>query len=757
MSKTVEKAASQPIETNGQVMLDNARFTVISPTCIRMEYSIRQSFTDKPTLFAFNRSACRAGAKTTWNGKVLTIDTGKLQLEYQPDGSSFSAKNLKVVFKNGGKDVEWNPESKSARNLGGPVATLDTWSKPQELPDGLLSRDGWYLLDDSGQPLLKEGWIEQRPGGMPLKSKIFKESAANSDLDWYLFTYGSDYKAALRTLSDISGKVPIPRKHILGSWYCRWHPYTAEQFRKIVQEYKDHDFPLDILVMDMDWHAQSEARTGFGHASNLGWTGYTWNRKLIPEPEKLLRELKDDGIFVTLNDHPCDGMREHEKHYNEFIRMLPEGTPANPPFNAGNPNYMAAFFKTAHEPLENEGVDFWWLDWQQDYLYNSVLGVPGLNHLPWLNYQYYKHSERDNRRGQAFSRWGGWGDHRHPIQFSGDTWGTWEMLAFEVSFTALSGNSGCFFWAHDLGGFTGDRNPEMFTRWVQFGALSPSLRLHSCGENLDRRPWLWGERFEKAMHSAYTLRTRLMPYIYTSVRQCHDQTLPLLRPMYLEYPDQEEAYRVPQQYLFGDSLLAAPIAAPGTGENLVAEQKVWFPKGTWFNFFSNEKFEGDKTALIKAGINEIPLFAKAGVPLPLQPYTQRMATAPLTSLVVRCYPGDSGTSTLYEDDGQTQGYLKDEFANTVLSYQRNGDSVTIHISPVKGSYAGQPTERSCRIELPCTTKSSEATFNGRIIPVEYDDDNFMNIIKTPSQPISQDVVITIKTAEADPSHITIPL
>jgi alpha-glucosidase (family GH31 glycosyl hydrolase) len=677
----------------------------------------------------------------------VTIDTGALRLEYRPDGAPFSAKNLKVTFSNGESQVQWNPASTSKRNLGGPVATLDGWSGPHELPDGLLSRDGWYLLDDSGQPLLQDGWIAQRPGGMCPKSRQHPASAVNSDFDWYLFAYGPDYRAALSSLSVISGKVPMPRREVLGSWYCRWFPYSANQFRQIVRGYKDHDFPLDILVMDMDWHSQGDARFGWGHAGNLGWTGYSWNKRLIPDAGKLLAELKADGIFVTLNDHPCDGMREHEDHYAEFIKMLPQGTPANPPFNAGDRRYMAAFFKAAHEPLENQGVDFWWLDWQQDYAYTFVLGVPGLKHLPWLNQLYYQHSERDNRRGQAFSRWGGWGDHRHPIQFSGDTGATWEMLAAEIPFTAVSGNSGCFFWAHDLGGFAGKRNPEMFTRWVQFGSLSPSLRLHSCGDDLDRRPWLWGERFEKAMRGAYKLRSRLMPYIYTSVRQCYDQTVPLVRPMYIDYPSLEESYHNPQQYMFGDAILAAPVASPGTGPDFVAQQKVWFPPGTWFNVLSNVKHSGGTAATVKAAIDEIPVFVKAGVPLPMQPYTPRMATTPLATLVVRCYPGRAGTSKLYEDDGQTRGYRNGQSAVTLLSYQPNGDSVTVKIGPVKGTYSGQPDRRSYRIELPCTTKSSEATFNGQPTPVQYDGEKAANIISVPPQPISEAIEITVKTSE----------
>jgi len=728
-----------------QFVLDKARFTVISPICVRMEYAAKRHFVDDPTLFAIDRTVRFSDSKISNDQKALIIDTGKLRLEYHPSGSSFSAENLKISFRLGQKNVVWTPGMNNQRNLGGPVPTLDGWSgPPKALSEGLLARDGWHLIDDSGRPLLRKGWIAQRPGGAPpVHSSLRHQTLVTRDTDWYLFAYGEDYKGALQALTGISGKVPMPRKEVLGSWYCRWHRYTADDFRQIVREYKEHDFPLDILVMDMDWHTQGDAHTGFGHSQNLGWTGYTWNKSLIPDPAGLLSEFKRDGISVVLNDHPCDGMREHEENYPILMQKLPPGTPENPPFNAGDPRYMEAFFASALEPLEKQGVDFWWLDWQQNYIYPNVTGVPYLEHLPWLNFLYYRNSEKSGRRGASFSRWGGWGDHRHPIQFSGDAVGTWEMLAFEIPFTAVSGNAGCFFWAHDLGGFTGERNPEMFTRWVEFGALSASLRVHSCGDKLDRRPWLWGEPFESAMRSAYKLRVSLMPYLYSSVRQCHDAGLPLVRPMYLDYPEHEEAYANPQQYMLGDLLLVAPIAKPGTGDAFTAEQNVWLPPGTWVRYSTGERFEGGKTIQVKAGIADIPLFVKGGAPIPLQPDTPRMTSAPLKTLKVRIYPGDSGTFSLYEDDGQSKGYTADQYATTALQSTRKNNQLVLTVGPAKGSYAGQLKERACIVELPATPKGLTATLNGTAVPVVYDVQAGMNSIALPTCPITKAQTLTI--------------
>jgi len=693
-----------------------------------MEYAPEHGFTDCPTLFAINRDARFESTKIVYRDKMVIIDTGKLRLVYRPDGQPFNAQNLTVSFNHNGKKVIWTPGMTNKENLRGPVATLDGVAGPIPLPDGLLSRDGWYVIDDTGKPVLKDGWIAPRQ--------------SSTDIDWYFFAYGSDYKSAMKSLAQISGKVPMPRRHVLGSWYCRWYPYTADEFKEIVEGYREHDFPLDIMVMDMDWHTR-DAKVGYGHAGRIWWTGYTWNRELIPDPVKLLKEFAEDGIYVTLNDHPADGMRDHEEYYDKFMSMLEPGTSDNPPFNAGDKRYMEAFFETALRPREEEGVDFWWLDWQQDYIYPHVPGIPGLLHLPWLNYLYYNHSQRDGLRGQSFSRWGGWGDHRHPIQFSGDDGTNWEMLAFLVPFTLVSGNTGCFFWAHDTGGFIGERNPETYARWVQFSALSASLRLHSYGDNLDRRPWLWGQPFEDSMRASFHLRSQIFPYIYTSVRQCYDDTLPLLRPMYFDYPNEEAAYKFDSQYFLGDNLLCAPIVTPGEGDNYLAKKEVWFPEGEWFNFFTGEKIVGGKVVTVSADIMQILLYAKAGVPIPMQPYTPRMTTTPISTLIVRCYPGEKGDSVLYEDDGRTQGYTKGDCAWTGLHYERDGNTVKVKIDPVKGRYDGQLKERSYQIELPATKKAVSAKFNSKPIEVEYDSERSMNIIRVPKQKIDRAVEVIV--------------
>ena len=268
------------------------------------------------------------------------------------------------------------------------------------------------------------------------------------------------------------------------------------------------------------------------------------------------------GVTVSLNDHPHDGIRPHEEMYAAFMADM-GADPAHPLlFDLGDRKYMETFFKHAHHASEDMGADFWWLDWQQNYLYPEVRGYRSTS-LQWINELYYRQTERKGLRGAGYSRWAGWGDHRHPIQFSGDAQANWEMLAFEVKLTAASGNAGCYYWAHDIGGFRGDPNPELTVRWTQFGALSAALRVHSTKDaRLDRRPWISGERETAAMRRMYHMRSELMPYIYSSVWQTHSTMVSLNRPMYIDYGSDERAYENEQEFLFGDILLAATIILP---------------------------------------------------------------------------------------------------------------------------------------------------------------------------------------------------
>lgn len=698
------------------------RFTIICRECVRIEHSPSGRFVDAPSLMTAGgarreRTQVQRVVIDAAGGEPVELSTERFVLRFSPRGEGLTEQTLSVQVKGpfapggpAGEWTEWRPGAMQTANLGGTLSTLDGLTGPVELPEGLLSRDGWYLIDDTRGHLLIDGWVSTRAQvGL----------AENTDL--YLFAYGSDYAAALNALGVVAGRVPMPRRYALGSWYSRYWPHTSAEYRQIVADYARHRIPLDVLVLDMDWHRP-------------GWTGWSWNRELLPDAEGLLAWAHEQGLAVTLNLHPADGVAPHEDRYAELMRAIGKdpGSGETVPFDAGDERYMRALFEEVHRPLERDGVDFWWLDWQQAEMVESV---PGLAHLVWLNKLYFDHTtgeQPDGRRGLSFSRWpreiaadgerrgegarlgpGAWSDHRHPIHFSGDAHTGWKMLAFQVPFTAIAGNVGCFFWSHDVGGHFGPRCEETTTRWVQFSALGAAIRLHSARTaTLDRRPWVYEPRFFEAMRGAYHLRAALMPYIYTQVRACHDRMAPLLRPMYLEHPGEAESYRRPRQYMLGEHLLVAPIVTSGAGAQCVATQAVWFPRGEvepqdWYRWSTGERYAAGDEAVIAATIDETPVFAAGGVPIPLVEPGERMAVGCDAALRVRVWPGrpgDRGVSSLYEDDGISRGYEAGQSSTTPLRAEWSRSStgglrVRIEIGPTEGVFAGQRESRLVRVEL----------------------------------------------------------
>lgn len=728
---------SQPSAAR-EFVLGNYRLTFITDHLVRLEYAVGQRFLNDSTLFAVNRKDFPVEVTMKKNGRKHVFTTKAMTVELDNDGFPYGQNNLRITFLMQGKTKGWCLTDGQSGNLRGALVTLDGVSGEAPRQEGLLSRNGWYLIDDTGKDVYRNGRLAVRD--------------RNHVQDFYFFAYGTDYKAALKSLAAISGPAPMTRKYVHGAWYCRWWQYTADDYRELVRGYHEHDFPLDIMVFDMDWHKKDFA-SGTGHAFTRGWTGYSWNRKLIPDPAGLIKEFKDQQVYVVLNEHPHDGLRPEEDAYEAFAAELGEKYTRDgvPLFDAGDPVYMEQFMKHAHKESDDMGVAFWWLDWQQDYAYPYVRGTT-TRHLPWLNEIYYNYSARDQLRGAGFSRWGGWGDHRHPIQFSGDAVGNWETLRFEVDLTTTSGNAGCFFWAHDIGGFYDGLDPELYTRWTQFGLLNSSLRIHSVvGEKSDRRPWLWGEREEKAMRRVYHLRSQLMPYIYSSVRQCHTDMLPLNRGLYIEQPEEEASYQHPYEFYFGDLILGAPVTEPGKGADRTVDQQVWFPAGCdWYSLFTGKRFQGGTTVTVSCPLEESPVFVKGGWPLPMQPYRERMASAPLDTLVVRCYPGregDNNTYTLYEDDGLTKDYMKGRFATTELKYSRTPEAVEVAVAPARGEYEGQPSQRAYEIQLPGLPEKARVRVNGRRAKAVYDNELQGLRVSVKATPVDRGIVVRVENGD----------
>lgn len=741
-----EKIHNPVADPKAAVTFGQARFTILTPQLIRMEWAENGKFEDHASLVFINRRMPVPAYKKNFHGIWLILETEKLALKYKINSGKFTKDNLSVQFNLDGKTVVWRPGREAKGNLRGTIRTLDGVEGSTSLEQGLVSRDGWVLVDDSKQPLFDKSdwpWAMARPEG--------------NRQDWYFFGYGHEYKKALEDFIKIAGKIPLPPRFAFGVWWSRYWSYTDQEFRQLVKEFEIHDVPLDVLVIDMDWHLTfglrwwQERRDQAGQ--RLGWSGYTWDKILFPDPEGFLEWCEKKGLKTPLNLHPASGIQPHEERYPEMARAMGinPSTKKYVPFDIVDKKFTSNYLKILHYPLEKQGVDFWWIDWQQQ----PTTKIPGVNPTWWLNYVHFTDMERRGRRPLIFHRWGGLGNHRYQIGFSGDTISVWKSLAFLPFFTATASNVCYGYWSHDIGGhMPGKVSPELYTRWIQYGVFSPILRTHTTkNPEAERRIWAYPVDYFLIMRETFLLRYALIPYIYTAARQAFDTGVSICRPMYYDYPEADEAYEFLDQYMFGDDMIVAPITTPVSSKSLLASKTIWLPEGTWIEWFTGAKLKGPALFERSFALDEIPVYVRAGSIIPMQPKMKHTRAKPVDPLILNVLPGDSGSARIYEDQGNSLGYKKEEYTWTAVRHSKlNNKKMKIEILPIKGHYPDMLLERAYEIRIPGMWPPEKVSCNGQTIPFkhkenlsgwQYDGDKLMLIISLPKFNVKEKVEVLI--------------
>lgn len=655
------------------------RFTVLTPELIRMEYSEEGSFEDRASQTVVNRNFAVPEFRVIDLGNKLELITDRLHLTYDKKPFSRQGLNVRVSNKSGHLMSVWN-YGETPQDLGGTARTLDNADGAIPLEHGLLSRFGYTLVDDSISLLLEEdGRVEPR---------------AQEGLDLYFFGYGHDYLNCLKDFYHLCGRTPLLPRYALGNWWSRYYRYSEEEYKALMERFEREQIPFSVAVIDMDWHL-----VDIDPQYGSGWTGYTWNRELFPDPQRFLAWLHEKGLRVTLNVHPADGVRAFEDPYLAIaaeMGMDPEKGDAVE-FDITDPDFLQAYFKFLHHPHEEDGVDFWWIDWQQ----GGVTKVPGLDPLWMLNHYHYLDSGRKGNRQLTFSRYAGLGSHRYPVGFSGDTIVTWESLDFQPYFTANAANAGYGWWSHDIGGhMLGYLDDELAMRWVQFGVFSPILRLHSSASAFNsKEPWRFNKIAEDVMKDCLRLRHSLLPYLYTMNRYASREGLPLVRPMYYHNAERHEAYEVPNEYYFGTELIACPITQPADPKTGVAEFKAWLPEGVWIDFFNGSVYDGGRKLSLYRNMENIPVLAKAGAIVPLADLTVYTPSVDNPKhMEVRVFAGGSGHFHLWEDEGDTAEDRDDQWCDTEMILDM-GDVASFKILPALGNTKVVPERRSWKLSF----------------------------------------------------------
>ncbi len=657
----------QPLADPANVVQgDRYRITVLETGLVRLEWSEDGVFEDRASQTVLHRAFAPVDFTVTETPHRLEISTERLQLTY--DRGPFTSHGLSVHAKGGyhSSDSMWRFGMETP-NLGGTARTLDDIDGALPLENGVLAYDGVAMVDDSTTVLLDdEGWIAPRRPG---------------NLDLYVFAWGRDYKRALRSLYALTGPTPLLPRYALGNWWSRYHPYTAEEYLALMDRFRAEEVPLSVAVIDMDWHL-----VDIDPEHGSGWTGYTWNTDLFPDPPAFLAGLHERGLAVSLNVHPAEGVHAHEAAYAAIATRMGLDPASGVPvaFDPTDPDFLEAYFEELHHPHEDDGVDFWWLDWQQ----GGVTRIPGLDPLWLLNHFHYLDSGRAGRRPLTFSRYAGIGSHRYPVGFSGDTHMTWDSLAFQPGFTASASNAGYGWWSHDVGGhFKGYKDDELTTRWVQLGVFSPILRLHSGLNPFNtREPWRFDAESERVMTTFLRLRHQLLPYLATMNVRAHEGE-PLVQPMYYDHPEAPEAYTVPHQFMFGTELLVAPITSPRDPDTGLGRVTAWLPEGDWVDVFTGVRYAGGRTMHLHRDLDSIPVLARAGAVVPLVPVGDVGGGTDLpTRVEVRVYAGADGEFTLVEDRDD------ERWVRTRLTWDDAAGELTVH--DAVGETSTLPSDRT---------------------------------------------------------------
>ena len=646
----------------------NYRITVLSERLVRLEYSLDGTFYDGMTEIVSNRNFSVPKIKVEQDEKYLVITTKYFILQYAKEknfkGPSFAPdSNLKVKLVN--TDKMWYYGHPEARNFKGSAFSIEDFGSETVLSKGLYSTDGFATLDDSYSMLI------DNDGFMNLNN--------TKRIDIYLFAYRRDFGLCLKDYFTLTGYPPMIPRYALGIWWNRDQIYSMEDVQKLVRTFNKQNVPLSVLLLGEFWHKKDK------NNYNLYKSGYSFNKELFKDPEYFIKYMHDRGIRVGVNLDASEGINAME---DKFLTMCNELNLPNDkiiPFRCLDKDFIVSYFNNLINPLYAIGIDFFWLDNRDE------ITTRALNYYHFNDYKKFP-----EKRGIIFSRNGGKSAHKYPIHYSGETKVGWDTLKYLPYFNSTASNIGLSWWSHDVGGYKGGReDSELYLRYAEFSCFSPIFRFSAKrGAYYKREPWRWDMKTYTIVKDYCKLRHKLIPYIYTECYKYHKSCLPLVEPIYYYYPEifDEPDYR--NEYYFGTELLVAPITKAKDEIMNRSVEKIFLPKGVWYDFKTGKKFMGNKRYVSFFKDEDYPVFAKAGSIIPLAKLDENINnTNPPKALDIDIFPGSSNVYRLYEDDGVSSLYEEGYYIITAIDFDYSKDNYTLSIHPVEGKTGIIPDTR----------------------------------------------------------------
>ncbi len=663
------------------VTIGSVRIQLLSGSCIRLEVKGPEGFEDRNTFHILNRDWPGTKFELVTNASIITIQTANYSVRIPQNADSLT--NVAVLSADGQPLYNYNGDLPNSVWLPAPSDKPSVWTfadSPRIIPPA------WGLTPPP-KPISNGGW-----------------DLGNNAPDVYVFIPHGNYYQLRKDFLKLTGPTEMPPLFLFGSFDSRWYDYSETTALKQIDDYRQRQIPLDVLVVDTGWRKGAS-------------TGYRANTGLFPNMHRFIKEAHAKDVKVLFNDHPQ-------------------------PLDTNVTGLDAQEMSFRYDGLSNllkEGLDIWWYD--RNWYVALVPPAPNLRKEVWGMRLYHDTTARvrPDQRPLIMANVDGIDNgmrnrpmdvasHRFPFQWTGDIGPGPEFLRRGVENAVHAGVQSLFpYMSEDLGGHTSDPAPEGYIRWIEYGAFSPVYRPH-CTHNHERMPWAFGTNAEIIARNFLDMRYRLLPVFYAAAHENYETGEPLLRRLDLDFPGSPEARR-DDEYLLGKNILVAPVLEAANGSQWQSDQApatiriLWIPPGDWINAWTGETISGPSLLTNTVPLDKIPVYIRTGAVLPLAPQMQFTSEKPWNPITLDLYPrsGEISTATLYEDDTKTTAYQHDDFRTTEISLTANDSAktVTIDIAAAQGKFHGELKRRSWVLRLhkpfgwPENSKPIGVTVNGK--------------------------------------------
>lgn len=625
------------------------RFTVLSEILIRLEYNNNGNFLDEFTELARNRNFTPPKFTVQQDNNYLVIETNYFRLEYAKEKPFYGTKfvpevNLKVILK--GTDKYWYFGHVEARNFKTIGYSLDNKENIILSNKGLYSTDGFVSIDDSNSLIIKD-------------DKFFRRS--DKCIDTYLFMYKRDFGLVLRDYFILTGKPNMIPRYMFGNIWNKDSYYTDQNIKDLINKFNKNNIPINCILLGNEWHIKNDSNYGL-----------SWNNDLFLDYNKFIDYLKIKNIYLGVTINPIE-ISNKENKFKEFLNDTKLVEKNNKVIlNVYNKEIIDSYFKNFIDDLVNKGISLFLID------YNNV---KDLYTLRVLNYYHSKYFLDKGLKSPILSRNGLINTHSSNVIYTGKTLVSWKLLESLPQYNISACNNGLSFISNDIGGYYGGiEDDELYRRYVQLGTFSPILRLSSEGSHYYKRePWAWDMHTLSIVTKYLRFRSELIPYLYSEAFNYSETGLPIIQPVYYNFPELYDEPLYKNEYYFGRGLFVCPITKPKDVVMNRTIQSLFLPKGIWYDFTTGIKYTGNKRYISFYKDEDYPVFATQGsiIPLALLSEENINYSGNPDGFNIHIFPGKSNTYTIYEDNPIVKN--KDSYIKTIIDYNYMLNNYTVII------------------------------------------------------------------------------